>query len=365
VESFCIAPGLRRMIMIRLATTAILLCAAQTALGGILPSPLAEALSGRPSPPQVPHPAVVRVVAPERDGTALGSGALVAISDQHGLVVTNWHVVRDATGPVTVIFPDGFRSSATVLRVDRNWDLAGLAIWRPNVQPIPLATAAPRPGEPLAIAGYGSGPYRAAAGRCTQYLSPGRGFPAELVELSTAARQGDSGGPILNGRGELAGVLFGAGDGCTMGSYCGRVRWFLSSITTDLPMTPGDGTMIAQQTPAPQYEPRRPVAAIPVRQAPTSVAADVPGAVPRATASVPGSPPPTAPGTVGQAGGGTPAAGQTGDSAGPRAISWQDLAGTTWGEQLKTLLAAIGGLALLLQAARLFGGGENVQKKKA
>ena len=89
------------------------------------------------------------------------------------MVVTNWHVVCDAAGPIAVYFPGGFRSPATVLRTDRDWDLAALAIWRPNVQPIAVSTVAPRPGDPLTIAGYGSGPYRAVTGRLTQYVSPG------------------------------------------------------------------------------------------------------------------------------------------------------------------------------------------------
>ena len=43
-----------------------------------------------------------------------------------------------------------------------------------------------------------------------------------MVELAAPARNGDSGGPILNSRGELAGVLFGSAFGRTTGSYCGR-----------------------------------------------------------------------------------------------------------------------------------------------
>ena len=60
-----------------------------------------------------PHPAVVRVAVPERDGTAsYGSGSLVAVNESSGLVLTNWHVVRDAAGPIVVYFPDGFHSAA-------------------------------------------------------------------------------------------------------------------------------------------------------------------------------------------------------------------------------------------------------------
>ena len=111
----------------------------------------------------------------------------MAVNQDHGLVVTNWHVVRDATGQIVVAFPDGFRSGATVLRMDRDWDLAALAIWRPNVQPIPLSSEPPKPGDPLTIAGYGSGSYREATGRCTQYVSPGGNNPYEMVELSAGA----------------------------------------------------------------------------------------------------------------------------------------------------------------------------------
>ena len=55
-----------------------------------------------------PHPAVVRVVAPEGNATSYGSGTLIDVRDQFGLVVTNWHVVRDVQGEVEVQFPDGF-----------------------------------------------------------------------------------------------------------------------------------------------------------------------------------------------------------------------------------------------------------------
>ena len=177
-----------------------------------------------------PHPAVVRVIVDEPEGISHGSGTLVDVRDQLAIVVTNWHVVRDASGAINVIFPDGFRSAARVLSVDRDWDLAALLIWRPRVAPVPLAGRAPRPGDPLVIAGYGPGPYRAVSGRCTQYVAPSERHPFEMVELSAMARQGDSGGPIFNDSGELAGVLFGSGGGTTSGSYAGRVRAFLTTV---------------------------------------------------------------------------------------------------------------------------------------
>ena len=296
---------------------------------------------------------MVRVVVPERDGTAYGSGALVALTESTGLVVTNWHVVRDVAGPITVLFPGGFRSPASVLRTDRDWDLAALAIWRPNVPPITLSSAAPRPGEMLTIAGYGSGSYRAVTGPCTQYVSPGSNQPFEMVELAAPARNGDSGGPILNDRGELAGVLFGSAFGRTTGSYCGRLRWFLGSVDGDFQRVSSQA-MLAQQ----QQQQRRnpaPVAAIPAAM-PVVVSAAAPTATPTATASrteavreVASHSAPMAPVSTLPA----PAAAMTPAPASSPAPSPAAPLPTT--EHIKMILAAIGVLAVLYHALRLLG----------
>lgn len=176
-----------------------------------------------------PLPAIARIIVPEKDGVSYGSGSLVDVRGEYGLVVTNWHVVRDASGAISVLFPDGFSSKADVVKVDKDWDLAALSIRKPNVAPLPMTDVPPQPGQKLFIAGYGSGDFRAAAGNCLGYGSPEQGFPQELVEVDAEARHGDSGGPILNERGEIAGVLFGT-NGTTHGSYGGRVIQFLASV---------------------------------------------------------------------------------------------------------------------------------------
>jgi len=196
----------------------------------LLPAIAQAAWGLPPAQRQTPHPAVVRIVAPEGASTSYGSGTLIDVRGDYALVLTNWHVVADAKGTIEVVFPDGFRSAAKLVTTDKTWDLAALAIWKPNVAPVTLATRPPQPGEPLSIAGYGSGDYRMASGYCTQYVAPGMNHPYEMVEVSAAARQGDSGGPIFNSRGELVGVLFGTSFGTTSGTYCGRVQSFLTSV---------------------------------------------------------------------------------------------------------------------------------------
>jgi len=310
-----------------------------------------------------PHPSVVRVVVPERDGASLGSGALVAVNESSGLVLTNWHVVRDAAGPIAVYFPDGFRSGAYLLRVDRDWDLAALAIWRPNAAPIPLSGRAPRPGESLTIAGYGSGSYRALTGRCTQYVSPGGDHPFEMIELSAPARNGDSGGPILNDRGELAGILFGSSFGRTSGSYCGRLRWFMDLASGDFQRVSAQALLARQTSQNPPA-----LAAVsekPIQQAPNDDrtqrdrtpplrAATSSGDVSRWPSEREGpamaldrapAPSPTHSSLTAA----IPAQPTVAVSAAPPAGS------SAWGDQLQTILAAIGALALLYHSIRLLG----------
>lgn len=184
--------------------------------------------------PQTPHPAVCRISVEERDGKAFGSGTLIDCREAYGLVVTNWHVVHEAKGKIEVRFPDGFTSEARPLKLDETWDLAALVVWRPPTAPARLAMSPPQPGDRLTICGYGQGEYLQQTGRCTDYYSPEVGEPQEIVELNVQARQGDSGGPIFNDRGELAGVLFGAARGTTLGSFGGRVQTFLATLAPDI-----------------------------------------------------------------------------------------------------------------------------------
>ena len=185
------------------------------------------------------HPAVVRVIVPDGNGMSLGSGTFVSVKQNQGLVLTNWHVVKTDRNNTVVAFPNGFRSRAKVLKTDKKWDLAALAIARPQIQPVRIANQPPRQGDWLTIAGYGSGNYRAVRGKCSGFLSPEQNHPADIIEMTAVARQGDSGGPMFNQRGELAGVLFGAkpstfaffgSGGFTAGSHVGRVRKFLRGV---------------------------------------------------------------------------------------------------------------------------------------
>lgn len=295
--------------------------------------------------PATPHPAVARIIVPEQGATAYGSGTLVDVRDEYGLVVTNWHVVRDAKGVVEVVFPCGFRSRARPLKVDSDWDLAALVVWRPPVEPVQLADRPPRPGDRLTIHGYGKGQYRIAAGHCTSYYSPRVDFPEEMVELDVEARQGDSGGPIFNDHGQLAGVLFGAGQGTTVGSFGPRVKTFLASLAPDIGSADDQALVAIADRPAPNVHASGPVSLPPPHQAV--------GAAPQLASrpSGDGWAPPVAESR--EADGLQPASATV--AAAPVAgehLSWQDVAGSDWFDRAKTVFALVGIVAVVLQLVK-------------
>lgn len=287
--------------------------------------------------PVTPHPAVARIIAPEKGATAYGSGTLVDVRDNYGLVVTNWHVVRDATGVVEVVFPNGFRSHARPLKVDSDWDLAALVIWRPPIEPVKLAAKPPRPGDLLTIHGHGQGQYRIATGRCTAYYAPHVNFPQEMVELDVEARQGDSGGPIFNQCGELAGVLFGAGQGTTLGSFGPRVSNFLATLAPDIGQAKDQALVAAADRPAPDVQPLDD------------------GNWSAAASQYPSSPwsPPNASIHKTASGPTSAAAAQLASASANDTLSWSDLTSNGWYDPLKSLLAVIGIVAIGLRLVRL------------
>ncbi|HEY5313526.1 MAG TPA: serine protease [Pirellulales bacterium] len=359
-----------------------------------------DALAGSQWPwsaPQQPHPAVARITVPQRQHNmmAFGSGTLVDTNDKLGLVITNWHVVDEAAGEITVAFPDGFRSGARVLKVDRDWDLAALAVWKPSVKPVALSSQPPRPGDTLTIAGYGQGRYRAASGRCTQYVAPGLNFPYEMLEVAVAARQGDSGGPIFNSSGQLAGVLFGEGGGRTSGAYCRRVHQFLSTIAIPVgglpPVAPpalAPPAVVAPVRPIERPMTDRPVAAAGPQEtwspaAPTAIPAGEPPAPSPPLPATLFPPPPVVVQPIGltrDSSSSLPAAvpadrpiadasnrfratrpqvsSERASSAAAESDSgWRAWIGSDPLEQIKSALAVVGAMALLLHSRRWLRGG--------
>lgn len=188
-----------------------------------------------------PHPAVARVCCVERfGGRAYGSGTLVYNDGSKALVLTCAHLFGHATGTITVVFPNGRQFSAKLLAIDRLWDLAALAIDPPGLEPVTLADSYPQPGQVLRSCGYGSaGRYWCNSGRVLGYTRAAGTSTYETLVLTGLAREGDSGGPVLDQQGHLVGVLWGTDGQRVVSTYCGRLRQFLRRLLPSGPIVDG------------------------------------------------------------------------------------------------------------------------------
>lgn len=186
----------------------------------------------RCAPAGTPHPAVVRVVQIAPSGNrCYGSGTLVHKDTRQGIVLTCAHLFREEAGDVAVTFPGGRPLEAELVAIDPAWDLAALRIAAPRANPVTVAADHPKPGDRLQSCGYGSdGRYWCNQGSTLGYARTATTATYETLELTGRARDGDSGGPVFNERGELAAVLWGTDGRIVGGTYCGRVRRFLARI---------------------------------------------------------------------------------------------------------------------------------------
>jgi len=169
------------------------------------------------------EPCVVTVVLSER---SLGSGFVV---DEQGLVVTNYHVIEGAKQAIAV-FPD--KSKVPVegfLAIVPGKDLALLRLQAGNrrLPALRIAEQSPAQGErvyafgaPMGLSGSVSDGIIAAirsGGDVRDHLkklsgrdlySEALGYDLDVRWLQTTApiSQGNSGGPLVNGRGEVVGI---------------------------------------------------------------------------------------------------------------------------------------------------------------
>ncbi|MCS5632395.1 MAG: hypothetical protein NZ744_16275, partial [Pirellulaceae bacterium] len=81
--------------VIVVTTILLALSHAQKALGQSSPN-AAKALTGQP------HPAVARIRSLESNATSFGSGTLVYRQGKQGILITNYHVIKDAQDDILV-----------------------------------------------------------------------------------------------------------------------------------------------------------------------------------------------------------------------------------------------------------------------
>jgi S1-C subfamily serine protease len=165
------------------------------------------------SDPEVLHAgdSVVRVLSTACGLGIEGSGWAV----EPEIVVTNAHVVA-GSDDTTVTTQDGVELEAVPVYYEPRQDLALLRVGAP-LPPLPISSQR-QEGEDGAVLGYPeNGPYSlspARIGETRETISEdsyGNG-PVErtIVAMSGVVRSGNSGGPLVNPRGEVVGTVFAA-----------------------------------------------------------------------------------------------------------------------------------------------------------
>jgi serine protease Do len=144
--------------------------------------------------------------APAITYTSGGTGFLI---DAKGYLVTNAHVIEKAKN-IAVQHSNGKDYTAKLVFVDKAWDLAILKIEDENFKapsslPYSIKKSSAEMAEPVYTLGYPRNEIVYGEG----YLAAKTGFNGDTLtcQIAIAANPGNSGGPILNSKGEVVGIL--------------------------------------------------------------------------------------------------------------------------------------------------------------
>lgn len=216
-----------------------------------------------PAKPDAGHETIVRIAIQEPRTIAYGSGTIVDVRQGQASILTCSHLFMDRKpdGKITVLV-NGKAYGAVLVDSDAVWELALLKIPDPGVRRVLLTETTPKMGEKFFLSGFGPGAYRQVSGQLVAFTAPvvpgKKEMPFDFAEFSCAVREGDSGGPILDTRGRLAGVVWGKLAATSHGICFPRIRNFLRG---SLPKQPGGGLAPPfkapqqEETPAPQAPP--------------------------------------------------------------------------------------------------------------
>lgn len=153
-------------------------------------------------------PSVVRISVDTPGPPSIGTGI---VYDTEGKVITNWHVVADAIS-IAVTLPDGTETQAELFRGDIASDLALIALDDfDGLTPPSFGDAASLAiGDDVVAIGYAlalTGPPSVSKGVVSGLNRTLQGTELTgLVQTDAAINNGNSGGPLVNTRGEVIGI---------------------------------------------------------------------------------------------------------------------------------------------------------------
>ncbi len=140
---------------------------------------------------------------------AMAAGSGVIVDGQRGLIITNFHVVRNAEA-VQVTLKDGRKFAADPVGLDPNLDLAVLRIGAKNLPTLPLGDSSKlQVGDYVVAIGnpFGLG-QTVTSGIISATDRPlGQGDSRRFIQTDAPINPGNSGGALINLHGELVGVI--------------------------------------------------------------------------------------------------------------------------------------------------------------
>jgi S1-C subfamily serine protease len=153
----------------------------------------------------------------------LGTGVIV---DSRGDILTALHVVHGATR-INVTFFDGTASAAAIESSDPTHDIAVLTAARlPSIMSPAVLGAAPQVGDqvfavgnPLGLVGSLSAGVVSGLDR-TFRLANGRTMSG-MIQFDAAVNPGSSGGPLLNTKGQVIGIVTGLANPAGTNAFAG------------------------------------------------------------------------------------------------------------------------------------------------
>ncbi|WP_347272309.1 trypsin-like peptidase domain-containing protein [Pseudanabaena sp. FACHB-1998] len=189
--------------VVNLVASSFILCGGISAIATfpLIPSAPVQAQSDEDTNIRVyklASPAVVSIQTPSGNG----SGSII---DAKGLVLTNAHVVRGTT-TVNVILSDKRKFRGVVIASSRNPDLAVIRL-EGVTDSLPTISIASSTGIQVGQRAFAIGnPFGRFAGTLTTGIISRIDSDLKLLQTDAALNPGNSGGPLLNSRGELVGV---------------------------------------------------------------------------------------------------------------------------------------------------------------
>ena len=139
---------------------------------------------------------------------AIAAGSGVIVDGAHGLVITNFHVVRNAEA-IEVITKDGRKLTAGLLGAASALDLAVLRIAGTNLPSLPLGDSGKlQVGDYVVAIGnpFGLG-QTVTSGIISATDRPlGQGDSRRFIQTDAPINPGNSGGALINLHGELVGI---------------------------------------------------------------------------------------------------------------------------------------------------------------